>query len=931
MLSPINCFGYSSAVYKNKGKGKNKNKINTNTLTCKADLKKAKIGEKSALTASIYNNNINFCAYIDLRKKNDFEKTIDKNFFKLPQITLDDGTIYRFQPDEAQIRAAKKIYEGDSVIFSAPTGTGKTALAHYAINKNLENNKKTIYTSPQIALANDKYNEFCKIYGNENIGLLTGDIKHNPNAPIVIMTTEIYDNMAACGLQNAAKIGSVIFDEAHYINDEQRGVVWENSIINTPQDKIQLLFLSATIGNSSDFASWIQSLSPKRAVSNIEVEAKDRFVPLVYSIYKWNKEGAKDGEFIPIINQNVNLSKIPSDVEKLNPSQRRAFEYLFRETNNKNEYYKPDLDELQKTMNLFLANFEREESLDLKDFQKILEKIYPNIDKITLKEISCLLADDKEKSIDKIHLENFDPRRIKKFNNQLINSLKDNDMLPAIFFKLSQGECEFSVNSFAESSIDLTTDEEKEEIKKIFEKYKKDKIYLGSDFDEQTILKGFSYHHAGTLPQYRKLIEELFQKKLLKVVVATSTLSLGINMPARTVVMSDMAYRKYNPELNSIEQKPLNASEFHQMAGRAGRRGIDKIGNVVLYNLKTPKDGFRDELSPSSFRKPIAANDDEIKIDELALAYELLESPSNPLRSHYKPDWCMLSDYYTNNSDFEALKTHIDNSFKVFLTKNKEKEAQRLLNKFENYKNTLKKLGFVEINHNKKVNLTPKGELLRLARGVNPLLLSDLIYNEKFKDLDVFSLIQIAGYIAGSNEQKESEFIGEILNPQMEKVLNCSSDDEKIVNFNKIIQNISKKEMRIIKATKESKAQKEDIMYGNAFSSYISYAWAILNDNNQNSVDNFIRLTKEPMTDEDTDDYLIEARSEYLRKIKQGSVYKIISQSVSTLKTIARICDFALMNPEKFPNTSYYENLKENSELALLLLVQKPVNDLVEV
>ena len=166
---------------------------------------------------SIYNSNINFTHYMGFSGNKDIVN--NPEYYKLPAITLSDGSIHQFTPDKTQIECAKHLLNSDSVVYSAPTGTGKTAVIHFAVNKNLDEDKKTYITVPLIALANDKYREFTKIYGKDNVGIMTGDRKLNPDAPIIIMTTEILYNQAKDLKDNSNNIGTIVFDEAHYMSD----------------------------------------------------------------------------------------------------------------------------------------------------------------------------------------------------------------------------------------------------------------------------------------------------------------------------------------------------------------------------------------------------------------------------------------------------------------------------------------------------------------------------------------------------------------------------------------------------------------------------------------------------------------------------------------------------------------------------------------
>ena len=222
---------------------------------------------------------------------------------------------FRFVPDKYQIESAKHIYNKADTLVLAPTGTGKTLIAEYAINKNLQDGKTTFYTTPLKALSNEKYTDFCKLYGKENVGLLTGDIKIKPDAPIVIMTTEIYRNMLLgekkADLDNRLEnVATVVYDEFHYMNDSDRGEVWETSIMYTPKN-IQQLLLSATAENGEVIEKWIDRLlaekDSQRNAEIVNVPTDERHVPLKYYIY--NPVKAKFS-ITPLIDEKYSLKKL---------------------------------------------------------------------------------------------------------------------------------------------------------------------------------------------------------------------------------------------------------------------------------------------------------------------------------------------------------------------------------------------------------------------------------------------------------------------------------------------------------------------------------------------------------------------------------------------------------------------------------------------
>ena len=857
---------------------------------------------------SIYSKNINFRGYFQSTELPGFQQTVDENYFQLPQVKLKNGSMYQLKPDKYQLECSKRLYAGDSVVFCAPTGTGKTAVAHYAITLNLKNGKKTIYTVPQKALANDKYREFKTIYGKENVGILTGDIKFNTTAPIQIMTTEIYNNQTADLKQNSKNIGTVIFDEAHNISDQDRGKIWEYSIIKTPLDKTQILCLSATIGNSTTFANWIQSLNSERNVAKIEIKPEERFVPLIWHLYQQEKGAdAQKGKLIKVKRSMINLESI--DPKHLTNRQKRALEVIFKTKNEKDNYYEMTQEEYIQTAQELKQAAEGLKKCSESTFTEFLDTIYPNFTPEQKESIIQFLSEIGSEHINKIKLKDTEDNY-----PALVKDLEIKNMLPAIIFKLSKRKCSQTAYSLLNAELDLTTKEEKEKIKAAIEEYKKKGIYLGKSFNEKMLLSGFAFHHSGVTPQYKKLIEDLFSKKLLKVVVATSTLSTGINMPAKTVVLSDITYQKYNAATKKVEYETISANEFHQMTGRAGRRGIDSLGHVVFYNLKP---SIEDTKKVKSKKKSSDKKSQESKRpDELETAYNYIISHPDKLRSFFEPDWQILAQYFEDNSSLENIKQLIEKSFSVYISKEPEKTKRTLYNQFVNYQNVMLKHEYIIKNNQGEISLTPKGKILKLCQGLNPIMLSSLIYEEKFSGLNAAQLCQMVGYIAGSSPQKEKEEMEEIISQKFASQLQDeASYFEQKFDFEKIREAYKKLESKVIKSFYESKLKPEDIVISDSFSGLVAYLWAHLNEISDNSTDNFRQLITNLQDTQNTDF----KSKEYSRKSYEGNIYKILTNTITVLKQINNICDFALKHPEIYPNQNYYRKLKENVQDALLL------------
>ncbi len=405
---------------------------------------------------------------------------------------------FPYELDAFQKEGIYRIYKNENILITAHTGSGKTVLAIYAIAHTLKQNKKVLYTSPIKSLSNQKYAEFIEKFGNNgSIGIMTGDIKMNPDAQCIIMTTEILRNIlykpaSESALININDVGIVIFDEVHYINDPDRGKVWEESIILLPKS-INLVMLSATIDKPEQFASWIGDIK-ETPISLIPTS--HRVVPLRH--YFWRSY---------IVESN---------------------------TKEKKDELKWELVEIMDEKGKF------------KNYDLIKHKY---------------MQHDINKMMDK-----------------LIEFLVEQNYIPALFFKFSRKKCETICKTVRKSLVSF---EELAEIENIFNYYMKDykKTYeiLPQYQDVYAQLKkGVVYHHSGLIPILKEIIEILYSKGLVKILFATETFAIGVNMPTKTVLFTDL--EKYDN--NGL--RFLRTDEYLQMSGRAGRRGLDKFGSVIV-------------------------------------------------------------------------------------------------------------------------------------------------------------------------------------------------------------------------------------------------------------------------------------------------------------------------------------------------------------
>lgn len=424
---------------------------------------------------------------------------------------------FPFELDDFQKEACEIIDNGESVVVCAPTGAGKTVIAQHAINNALKQGCRIFYTTPLKALSNQKFYDFCEQYGANKVGLLTGDTSINRGAQIVIMTTEVFRNMLygtnfGAVADNLKDVRYVVLDEVHYMNDEQRGTVWEESIIYCPTN-IQIIALSATVANCDELTNWINTVHSKTKLVNTDF----RPVPLRFFYF----DSSQPYKLLPLLTPDGKL-------------------------NNKIKPEKPQW------------------------------------------------ARGKDK-------------RKKTYVKQIIQNLADNDMLPAIYFTFSRKKCDEQMEKC--SGLGLNTRKEQEEIKAFIEEFIAENPHLYGNKHIEYLIQGVASHHAGLLPAWKNLVEKLFQKGLIKVVFATETLAAGINMPARSTVISSTSKR------TDSGHRMLTANEFLQMSGRAGRRGMDEVGYVTV--VGTP------------FQTP----------EEVA---ELVLSDSNPLESKFSPSYSMV-------------------------------------------------------------------------------------------------------------------------------------------------------------------------------------------------------------------------------------------------------------------------------------------------
>ncbi|RLM78407.1 DEAD-box ATP-dependent RNA helicase ISE2, chloroplastic [Panicum miliaceum] len=440
--------------------------------------------------------------------------------------------IYDFPIDKFQRLAIQAFLRGSSVVVSAPTSSGKTLIAEAAAVATVARGRRLFYTTPLKALSNQKFRDFRNTFGDHNVGLLTGDSAINKDAQILIMTTEILRNMLYQSVGMTASEGRlfqvdvIVLDEVHYLSDISRGTVWEETVIYCPKE-VQLICLSATVANPDELAGWISQIHGKTEL----VTSNKRPVPLTWHFSKkYALQLLLDGK-----GKKMNRKLRMSNFQNL-ASPKSEFYYVKgkrRLRTNKNEQG-------------------NRSPLDI----------------------------SKQVQLSKHELSNMRRSQVPLIRDTL-SQLWENDMLPAIWFIFSRRGCDAAVEYLEDCR--LLHDTEASEVELELRRFKMQYPDAVRESAVKGLLRGVAAHHAGCLPLWKSFIEELFQRGLVKVVFATETLAAGINMPARTAVISSLSKRI------DAGRQLLTPNELFQMAGRAGRRGIDTVGHAVL--VQTPYEG----------------------------------------------------------------------------------------------------------------------------------------------------------------------------------------------------------------------------------------------------------------------------------------------------------------------------------------------------
>ncbi|MBK8459355.1 MAG: DEAD/DEAH box helicase [Micropruina sp.] len=428
---------------------------------------------------------------------------------------------YDFALDDYQRQACAIVEAGSGVLVAAPTGAGKTVVGEFAVFLALAQGRKCFYTTPIKALSNQKFNDLVARHGADRVGLLTGDSSINSEAPVVVMTTEVLRNMIYAHSPTLRSLGFVVMDEVHYLADRFRGAVWEEVIIGLA-DSVQIVSLSATVSNAEEFGSWLDEV---RGDTRIVVSER-RPVPLFQHVMAGRRLYELFGSVAPTAVTDGPVTAHAS----VNPE---------------------------------LIKMAREESRVVRDDSR----------RVRGRNLRNKIEARQERGSGRSLLI---PRR-----DAAVERLHADGLLPAIYFIFSRQGCDTAVEQLMRSGVRLTSPSERVRIEHILDRFgagltSADLEALGFNQFAEALRCGISAHHAGLLPAFKTCVEEAFGQGLVKVVFATETLALGINMPARSVVLEKLV--KYNGEKHA----DITPGEYTQLTGRAGRRGIDIEGHAVV-------------------------------------------------------------------------------------------------------------------------------------------------------------------------------------------------------------------------------------------------------------------------------------------------------------------------------------------------------------
>jgi len=552
--------------------------------------------------------------------------------------------IYPFPLDKFQEDGLSSLINGNNVLVATPTGSGKTLVGELAIYFALMMGLRVAYTTPLKALSNQKFQDFTKKYGGDRVGLLTGDIVINRGARVTVMTTEVFRNMIydQDSDMQLSNLFMVCFDEFHFMNDPDRGTVWEESVISCPSS-VRILALSATMGNVADIQGWMSSIHGKTDL----VLSDHRPVPLRYLFAM--KQGLlplfRDPNAGP--GSRNGLIKIQGKLgpgSNVNPSIMKLEEQAVKQAQQRMSRQGRPLKSKPKTDHL-----------------------------------------------------------IPKYSD-MVSELQSQNLLPAIVFIFSRVGCETSAKMLVGDKLKLLTPDETDYVKQAISQFCRQNPEIPiSKASIQLLKSGVGVHHAGLIPVWKAFIEDLFNANKIKVLFATETLAAGVNMPARTTIITTVT-KKMNSEIVK-----LKTSQMLQMAGRAGRRGKDTEGTVVIMRNR---------------------------FEEVNVGHKIITSNIDGIKSHFKTSYGLTVKLLQTKS-IDECKALIERGFGSYLLQKKiVKKENDMKVEVEIYRNLLQ-----------KYTLKGARDYLKLARRLEKEKKNYEFLVEKMRETDNDLVQAIADYM----------------------------------------------------------------------------------------------------------------------------------------------------------------------------------------
>lgn len=537
-----------------------------------------------------------------------------------------------FELDFFQEEAVKAIDRGESLIVAAPTGCGKTLIAEYAVDVSLEKKKRVIYTAPIKALSNQKYRDFRKRFGDEIVGIQTGDVTINPDGTLLIMTTEIFRNLILENSSRLADIYYVVFDEIHYLDDPERGTVWEESIILAPRD-IRFMCLSATVPNIHELAEWMGSV---RGTEVTVIEETHRPIPLQHAFFS-PKFGIMNLKYI---------------AKKYRQSEKERKKFLRR----------------------------------------------------------------------------------KPSSRRIIQYVLEQGQVPILYFCFNRRSCEF--NAEQHSKLNLLSEDDRLQVQTMVNELVE--LYSLQGYDRLAYMRnlwesGCAFHHAGILPAAKEIVERLFTAGLIKLLFCTETFALGVNMPASAVIFDELE------KFDGVEFNYLMTREYNQMAGRAGRRGMDAVGFVYSQIIPEATDVRQLE--------------------------RLLYGQNEKISSRFFASYSTILNLYSQLGEgaFEIFRKSLHN-FKhgeFSMSKAYRKEELQIVNRIK----FLQSAGFLDGQ-----TLTEKGKLAAAVSGYE-IQTAELYYSRAFEECTAQQLPVVLAAIITEESRRNAPLTNVTLRFDAEKVI----------------------------------------------------------------------------------------------------------------------------------------------------------------